>query len=151
MFAIESACIEHIARYESRSQDGRVLVIKMTRPISRTSKEGEIRCFQGVVGAPADKKTRAGFLSEWFEAYITSSVAEHAFKSNLGLKLGEKAAWTTDELEEANVFEVMCRLGLSLIPKMDGIGSTNDNGHSASMATGQGSGAPDRESGTGFW
>lgn len=131
----------HQAKYLSRSQDGRFLVIKMTRPISKASTNQDLGVFHGTVGVPRDKQGVAGYLSQWFEASIRSTKAEKAFESNKSLKTGEKAQWTSEELGEASAFTAMCRSALSLLPKMDGIGWANENGHSASMAKdGQGEG-----------
>lgn len=124
----------HLARYQSKSEDGRLLVVKMTKPVFRTRENNDMGVFHGIVGLPKDKQNRAGFVSQWFEASIQSAKAEEVFRLNKSLEMGEKAGWTGEELDEAGVFEGICRLGLAMIPKMDSIGWANDNGYSASMS-----------------
>lgn len=134
-YDIREACVVHLARYQSRSSDGRLLALRMTRPVFRTNNDSDTGSFQGIVGLPSERKNRAGFVSEWFEASLRSAKAEKAFELNKSLQTGEKAGWTGEELNEAGVFDGLCRLGLSLIPKMDSIGIANDNGYHPSMTT----------------
>lgn len=107
----------------------------MTKPVSRTGENHQEGGFHGIVGVPKEKETCAGFAPQWFEASLRSAKADKAFELNKSLQTGEKAGWTSEELDEAGVFDGICRLGLSLIPKMDSIGMANENGYSQSMGT----------------
>lgn len=152
---IKDACIQHLARYSSKAQNGRMLVIRMTKPITATQGQSNRAVFfHGTTNMAEDSRIGAGRPSEWFEVSLVSTTAEEAFQQNKGLELGQRASWTPEMLEEGGAFEDICFPALCLISKMDNIGSSNNNGRYPSMVAESGTGAG---SGTyhtyapGFW
>lgn len=152
---IKNACIIHLARYPSRAQNGRQLVITMTRPFSkqRLEKGKKNVVFKCDINPSNERPTHAGSLSEWYEASVRSVVADEAFTENKTLEHGEIAQWTCEQLEEAGAFEDLCRPGLAMIPKMDNIGSSNDIGYSSGLTGRSKSGNTTYSEcyGNGFW
>jgi hypothetical protein len=127
----------------------------MTRPLSRqrVEKGRKIVTFMCHINPSNERPTDAGRLSEWYEASIRSVVADEALAENKTLVHGEIAQWTCERMEEAGAFDDICRPGALMIPKMDDIGSSNDNAFGPRLTGGSNSrNTTDSPAyGEGFW
>jgi hypothetical protein len=63
-----------------------------------------------------------GHYKSWYEASITSTKADEAFKQNTCLEFGDEAAWTPDYLKDCGALDDLFRAATDTVRLMDGVG-----------------------------
>lgn len=69
----------------------------------------------------------AGTTPVWYEAYLTSSKANEAFRENLHLEFGDETDWSPDTLKKCGAFDDLLKAATGMVKKMDGVGYHDDN------------------------
>lgn len=65
---------------------------------------------------------------QWIQASVSSALTNDILNQNTLMGLGDVATWDCDRLEREAAFTDICLPGISMIPQMDHIGQTNNNG-----------------------
>ena len=110
--------IRHIATYRQGAHGESELSVTMVKKMSPRQRRENRTTW--VVGSQSHPVTS-------YEASIKSLRAEDLFMENRAMCIGQRASWDCDILEEAGVFEAICRPALGMIASLDDVGTFNNN------------------------
>ncbi|KAK0747978.1 hypothetical protein B0T21DRAFT_379917 [Apiosordaria backusii] len=74
-----------------------------------------------------EAKQREGDFERWYEAAVLSTQLQESCQMNSGLKLGDAAGWSADEMYRYGGFSSLYDPALAMVKQMDPIGQYEDN------------------------
>ncbi|KAK4672507.1 LOW QUALITY PROTEIN: hypothetical protein QC763_103660 [Podospora pseudopauciseta] len=72
-------------------------------------------------------KQRQGDFERWYEAAVLSTQLQESCQMNSGLKLGDVAAWSPEEMYRYGGFTTLYGPAIAMLKQMDKIGQNEDN------------------------
>ena len=78
-------------------------------------------------GANRGRLERLGFPDRWYEASVTSAVAEDMLCQNESLCFAARADWDFESLKDAGALNAILKPALRMLQEMDSVGAGNDN------------------------
>ncbi|KAK1764637.1 hypothetical protein QBC33DRAFT_457042 [Phialemonium atrogriseum] len=84
-------------------------------------------------GANRGRLERLGFPDRWYEASVTSAVAEDMLCQNESLCFAARADWDFESLKDAGALNAILKPALRMLQEMDSVGAGNDNRQAGMM------------------
>lgn len=118
--------IRQVAKLAAEDNTSHLHVAKVQRMTQRVIKRSS-HMWSFAADAEELVRSRDGHFSFWYEAYITSTKTEKAFRQNRELEFGDEANWTPQTLKESGAFDDLLRAATRTVRHMDGVAYWCDN------------------------
>jgi hypothetical protein len=129
--SVDQVRVRHVSRYRNGKDGAAMLKITMwqSADLEWDAADDGSQGTRVMRAERSDHDGTMGLADTWYEASLSSAVAERAFAENAGMEFGDQTAWTEGALRDEGVWKGLLRPAVAMVERMDGIGSGDDNGH----------------------